>query len=485
MIVDLQEHSNSKPLEFDLCIVGAGAAGITIANQLKDAPFSICLLEGGGMEQEGRSQMIYQGKSEGYASLDTCRLRYFGGTTNHWAGFCRYPTDQDFEARPWEPLSGWPIKVEQLDGYLRRAIDIVEVGHHFDQSFWASKYNAQSLNLEPRFFNERASLVGPPVRFKTKYKSTLEQAANVHCLLNANVIELLPGQDKRSIHQIKLSDVSGRPYLVKAKRYVVACGGIENARILLASNSVFPTGIGNQHDLVGRYFADHCIRQPGQVILKRRVDQQLIYELGRISEQTYSVYPHIETDRSLSAQQQLPRVIFRLTPEWISRKSRWMETFESFWSGDDYLVSRSYKLLAFAEPVPLAQNRITLTNELDRFGIPKIKLDYNPSGLEVEAIVKNLQEMAKVLGASNRGKVQLDHEKLAKVSNDWGYHHYSTTRMHPDPKQGVVNTDCKVHGMDNLYVAGSSVFPTAGLMTPTMTIVALALRLADKLRATQ
>ncbi len=481
MFQTLSQIGSSDPLEFDLCIIGAGPAGITIANKLANAPFKICLLEGGGVDGDGAGQALYHGISQGYSPLMACRVRFFGGTTNHWTGYCRMPEEQDLRARHWEPLSGWPISRADLDPFLPEALQAVEVTTEFDSELWARRRGVTTLGLESPELYEDVSLVGPPVRFRTKYREAIAASRSVTCLLNANVVELMPNEQGDRLQEVKLKTTEGAARTLRAKVFVLACGGIENARLLLASDSRIPGGIGNAHDHVGRYFSDHVLRESGTAVIMRPTEMPLLYELGRIFEPNMKVHPQIRMTMPLAEKVRTPRVIIRLAAERPSRATRLMEKVAGFWN-EDAQVPRTFRISTFAEPLPLPENRITLLDERDALGMRRVKLVYTPSDLELEAARAALQAFARVLGASGKGRVQIDEQALQAAPFDWGFHHYSTTKMHPDPKLGVVDTDCRVHGMANLFVAGSSVFPTAGLMTPTMTIVAMALRMAGKLQ---
>ena len=245
MFQTLSQVKSHRPLDYDLCIIGAGAAGITIANSLKDAGLTICLLEGGGLDSGGESQALYQGVSQGYTDLSACRLRFFGGTTNHWTGYCRAPDEQDLRARPWDPLSAWPLSIAELQSYLPAAMDIVEIPNLFDPVYWAKKMSVVPLNLPSTDFREGVSLVGPPVRFKEKYRNAIDESRRNTCLLEASAVELLPSKEGTRIEQVTLKTLDGRAVPLRAKVFVLACGGIENARVLLNSNSRIAAGIGN------------------------------------------------------------------------------------------------------------------------------------------------------------------------------------------------------------------------------------------------
>ena len=268
MIIDFRDAEDGALIEADLCIIGAGAAGITLAREFAGSRVRLCLVESGGFDYEPAVQDLYAGENVGhdYDDLDVSRLRYFGGSTNHWNGFCAPLTPIDFRRRDWVPHSGWPITKSDLEPFYRHAQPICQLGPYaYGEQVWAE------LEVRPHDFDPAE--VGlcfwqhsPPTRFGETYRAELERADNIRVLLYANAVNIETDQSASMVRQVELRTLDGKTGRVRAEAYVVACGGIENARLLLLSNQVEPAGLGNRHDLVGRFFMEHPHTEPGIVV---------------------------------------------------------------------------------------------------------------------------------------------------------------------------------------------------------------------------
>ena len=260
MLIDLENADQDMLLEAEVCIVGAGAAGVALARDLMRAGRDVCLLESGGMDYEGATQALYQGMNIGmeYYDLDHARLRFFGGTTNIWGGRNITLDPIDFEKRDWVPHSGWPITFDDLQKYYKIAHNSLGLGEFdYGPSLW-EKLKIEPLDFDPneittRFwrFDDLAE------RFNSRRSDDLIKAHNVRVVLHANVVNLQAAEDASEITYLDARTLSGRGLKMRAKHFVLACGAIENARLLLASNNVEDAGIGNRHDQVGRYFMEH------------------------------------------------------------------------------------------------------------------------------------------------------------------------------------------------------------------------------------
>jgi len=252
MIIDLEKSTHDVLLEAEVCIVGAGAAGVALARDLMKAGRDVCLLEGGGMDYEEKTQTLFEGENVGmeYYDLDHSRLRFFGGTTNIWGGRS-VPLDPiDFEKRDWVPHSGWPITLDDLQEYYRIAHDSLELG--------GGKLGLSPIDFNPgeittRFwrFDDLAE------RFNSRRSDDLINSENVRIVLHANTTGLHATENAMGINYLNAQTMQGKKLQVKASHFVLACGAIENARLLLASNSVEANGIGNEYDQLGRYFMEH------------------------------------------------------------------------------------------------------------------------------------------------------------------------------------------------------------------------------------
>ena len=330
-----------------------------------------------------------------------------------------------------------------------------------------------ALRIDDKQLDQMITIIGPSIRFRKKYGAVLEQADNISLYLNANVVELMP--DGQRITHARCRTFAGAEVPIKAKLFVLACGGIENARILLASNSKIGAGIGNQYDQVGRYFSDHKVFSAGEAYLTDDVNQSL-FQKKRWQAGNNAVFPHLQSNSALCREYRCLQAILRLSRQ---TQDRW-ERISSWWNYGESV--HRYKLIAFSETESLASNRIKLTRDRDELGIPRIALNYQPGKNEIKAIEIALKALSESLGRSGLGRVKNTFKSGEQSFLSWGYHHYATTRMHVNPKEGVVDSNCRVNEYKNLYIGGSSVFPSSGIMTPTLIIIALALRMSEHLQ---
>ena len=244
-----------------------------MALQWTNSPVKVVLLEGGGFDLEPEMQDLYRGDIVGqpYYPLQSARLHYFGGTTNHWAGYCSTYDPIDFEVRDWVPHSGWPIKREDLDPFYARAQGILDLGpYEYNAEDWVER----DKDLEPFPLDKSAVWpkmwqFSPPTRFGTKYRDAIVNARSVHLYTHANVCEIEANEGASAVDSLRVRTLQGKEYRVKARCYVLACCTIQNARLLLASNRRATAGLGNSHDLVGRYFMEHLEMPSGELVLAK------------------------------------------------------------------------------------------------------------------------------------------------------------------------------------------------------------------------
>ena len=260
MILEAGAIAAGAQLDCDVCIIGAGAAGISMAAELEGSGLGIVVLESGGTVREDDTQDLYRGRTLGAPQfpLDLSRLRFLGGTTNHWGGLCRPFDPLDFQHRDWVPHSGWPIAFEELDPYYARAHEVCDLGpYDYTSDAWDGIGDPG-----PRLAREPAIALkviqhSKPTRFAEKYEPLLRLSDTTRVLLHANAYEIVPSPSSRSVERVVVKLLDGRTFAVRPRAVVLACGGIENARLLLLSNRVTAEGLGNHHDLVGRYYMDH------------------------------------------------------------------------------------------------------------------------------------------------------------------------------------------------------------------------------------
>ncbi|HVW73153.1 MAG TPA: GMC family oxidoreductase [Rhizomicrobium sp.] len=493
-LIDARTLPDAIVLTPDLAIIGGGPAGISLALALADSKISIALLESGGMNFDPKVQNMYAGTETGvrYTALDAGRLRFLGGSSNHWGGWCRPMDDADFEARDWMAHSGWPITRDALKAYYPRAQQLVEAGAWMYDH--AGPIMAAMAPLMPlgagglytswfQFSKTRDSVL--PTYFGHRYEQDLRAARNVTPYSHANITGIRLSANGRVVDHLNVATLEGKRFTVKPRMVVLACGGMENARLLLASNDVTKPGIGNENDLVGRFFADNPTPR----------DVATLVVFGGALPAYYGSNTTVSNGTIL-------RAVFAPTPAWrrsnkvagslttvdypveLDETGQAAVITTALALGVDASGAKAYSLGCGMELEPDPDRRLTLAEEKDALGLPRLKLDMRISDTDFALYRKTLGELGRQLLASRAGmlRINYDHREQWLKGMDWGNHHLGTTRMSADPKQGVVDADCKVHAIDNLYVAGSSVFPTYSASNPTLNLIALTLRLGDHLK---
>jgi choline dehydrogenase-like flavoprotein len=491
--IDARTIPSGTVLQADLAIIGGGPAGIAMALALANTPLKVILLESGGMTFDARTQALYEGSKVGapYLTLEASRLRYLGGSSNHWGGWCRPLDAIDFEERAWLPYSGWPITKKDVDRHFVKAHSLCEAGTLlYDRAVnWASQMGpVLSLGqggVTTRWFQfskMRGSVL--PTHFGERYETDLKRCPRLGVYLHANITRLGLDGSGTKINEIDVATLTGRTFKVRPKAAVLATGAIEAARLMLASNDVAANGIGNDHDLVGRFFADHPTP---------RDTATLVLFDGKLA-------PYYQNTQTVHG------AIVRagLFPSENFRRSRAVMassiTVEDMVDLDDFgraavaatanamgvdaSDAKAFSLGCGMEVTPDPDRRFTLDTDRDALGMPKLKLHMRISDADFEHFRLTLKELGRQLLESRTGMLRLNLRSRSEWLDalDWGNHHMGTTRMSADPRKGVVDADLKVHGIANLYVAGSSVFPTYGAANPTVNLLSLALRLADHLK---
>jgi choline dehydrogenase-like flavoprotein len=492
--IDARQVPSGTQLTPDLAIIGGGPAGITLALALARTPIKTLLLESGGMEFDAKTQALYSGTENGvrYIPLDATRLRYFGGCSNHWGGWSRPLDAVDFEKHDWLPYSGWPFPREEIAPYFARAQSLIEAGPFlYDQL----AHGELPSNLVPlgaggiynsffQFSQWRGNAQHLPTAFGHRYESDLKRIPNLQLMLNANVTGLRLAKDVRWVDHLDVATLSGNRFTVKPRHVVVACGGIENARLLLASNDVVAAGVGNENDLVGRFFADHAIPRDTATLVLSGGEIAPFYKTNMDARGAHFRATLSPTETFRRAKQLTGALITVEQHADLDEIGRSAVATTSAALGVDASNAHAYSLGVGLELAPDPDRRLTLTNERDALGMPRLKLNMTISDDDFARYRVTLIELARQLLATKTGMLRLDRQTRSEWVSvmDWGNHHLGTTRMHEDAKQGVVDSNSQVHGIANLFIAGSSVFPTYGASNPTLNLVALTLRLADHLK---
>jgi choline dehydrogenase-like flavoprotein len=518
MLIDFKDVQDD--LRCDLCVVGAGAAGIALALEFADTDVNVLVIESGGLDIEAEAQTLLSGEvpSNDFLGFEEGRARAFGGTTRLWAGQCIRLDPIDFQSRGWVPLSGWPIEESVLaDDYARAENFMGLPSARYDGSLWGDvglRAPQVGENLTPKF-----TIYTPDPDFKRRFVTTLRRSRNVSALLHATVTDIRLDPTHGSVESVEVSCV-GRPRRrILARQFVLCAGGIESARLLLASNRQIPAGLGNEFDQVGRYFQDHPNVSAARVLTRdpERLQRQFAMlrrsgvrhwpklALSEAAQRRFQVlngnanfyYEYAESSPAVQLKKALDLARrHRLNSELVScsarllaRSGELLREFGRWRFKGQAPVFRpdSIFLRAFTEQQPDAQNRIELSQQTDTLGVPKPRIHWRISELELRTLQTVTRLVKEEMERLRLGELVIEPwlergEHPPERSIRDAYHHAGTTRMSGDRKSGVVDTECRVHGLSNLYVVSGSVFPTSGYANPTLTIIALALRAARTLR---
>lgn len=495
MILDAAtELTEGQQLNFDLCIVGAGPAGQALALALEGSGLNIGILSSGAFEEDERHQELYDGTMSGIDTwdLDRTRFRLFGGSTSRWSGWCRRLDESDFEERSWVPHSGWPITLSDLEPYYDLAHEFLEIGPAtFDADVFAEATGRPLILQDSDRIETVVFQYSPPSRLASRYRTRFEDATDISVYTDANLLEIVLGGEHETVDRLRCSTIDGLAFTVTADRYVLAMGGIENARMLLASNQQLDSGVANVSGAVGRYFMEHphYVRAVPLVVAG---DPDLSFydrhnvpggAAGNIAgtriQGTFRLKSEVRATEGL--------------PDWTCEfKPSEPGDYENAKLSPETLAamvqpespSQTYGLFTVrCEQFPNPNSRITLDSEVDELGIPRVILDWQITEDEDRKMARSLQILGAELAAAGLGRCFVPMEDgLLSWRRQIGAHHMGTTRMGSDPSASVVDANCRSHDITNLYIAGCSVFTTGGSANPTLTIVALAHRLADHLR---
>lgn len=504
---------------YDVCVIGGGPAGITLALELARRKRRVCLLEAGGEAYDARAQASFEGDVVGrYPSLRSTRMSMLGGSSQVWAGWCRPLDDEDFRDRPWMGAPGWPLTRDELLPFYRRAHDACGLGtFEYDPGFWLQHLGmvplpGRNADLRHAMFHTRA------LHFGREYRSRLQQADEIDVLLHAPVLALRMDDDG-SVRSALVRIRSGEEIPIRARSYVLAAGGIENARLLLLSAADPARAPGNERGFVGRFFSDHPFVNPGWLVLREPHPLGFYFPTPIAPGAPAGVRAVLTLQRELIERRRLPASALFFHPAYEAHAAFDEPSVRAFLEWRDTLRSRAVpgtartllaralrgphhvaiaalrKLLVRAgarkrwrvrmmfETASRFDNRITLDSARDALGRPRARLTWTIGEDEITGMRESFTLFDAELRRSGVGHLEttLPDREAWRTRLEGGKHHMGTTRMHDHPDHGVVDAHCRVHGTHNLHVAGSSVFPGGGYANPTLTIVALALRLADHL----
>lgn len=546
MIRDLDSQDGEPPV-YDICIIGSGAAGGVVAAELAGSGLSVCVLESGVKRVTRRGDELKEVQSVGIHVKDYSRERVLGGATTTWAGLSAPLDPADLEPRSFLAHSGWPLQRTELDPLYEEAAQRYRFPRlqAFTPDGFGSLRATGDLVPEWTVLEEKVFLAADEPQNFGKEVSHVYEGDGADLWLDASVTQLRGSQGDVSHAEVRTR--SGKVVALKAKAFVVATGGIENARLLLNSTDSGPEGLGNEHDQVGRFMMNHPKNYGGILHLTKPVES-LPYYFGCLHE-GFAGYGGLRFPEKELSERRLMNSYVRLEPlfPWsdsqgiealvlIAKRSKFfvdrmrkksrkevVELRDYAETGDDsdlqnsrrsifgfvpllftilfdapkvtrYLWSRvvskkrplirKARLRNFMEMEPRPENRVRLADDVDAHGMRLPLVEHETSELDRRSLVELHEVLVEEFERSGVGRLETN----LSGSDPWpitqdASHHIGTTRMGVDPQTSVVDRDLKLHGADNVYMAGASVFPTSGCANPTYTIVALSIRLARTLKA--
>lgn len=555
MIEDARRANLPETINADVVIIGSGAAGITVALELLDSRLSVVMLEAGGDKFDKLQQDYYRAQAitpETHSPAHMYRRRVFGGSTSVWGGRC-IPFDPiDFEERPWMSHTGWPIAYNEVARHYPRALEIAEAG--LPQFSAGEALPDEPSGLAPGIASpdvvlDRIERFSHPTHFGSWYRDRLGSAENFRVFTHAPVAEILTDSEGRAATGVRIALPDGGSCTVAAPRVIVATGGIETARLLLASKAALPCGLGNEHDLVGRFYQCHIEGELGEIaFLSDRSAIRMDYQKS-----TDGIYCRRYLWLSPDAQRRnhLAGLVLRpahvsivdpghrnpvlsamylvknfIVPEYARKMTALEQVARAGFSGSDNrfvaahignVVLGSPRLAAFAfdwtrrrilarrklpsvvledpravypidinaEQEPNPDSRVILGDEKDEMGMPRIRIDWRTCQADYDRIIAGIRLIQNAVAPSGTTRIDLDEEHIARFMEQRipiGGHHIGTARMASATDRGVCNPNGELFGTRGLFIAGAAAFPTSSFANPTLTLMALSIRLAEHIR---
>jgi choline dehydrogenase-like flavoprotein len=513
VIIDLNDLPSQR-FQCDICVVGTGAAGLTLASVLLKSRKAVLFLESGGLEIEpGTSDLNRCEISDLHFVGDRLgRSRVIGGSTRCWSGQLLPLAAQDFEERPWIKQSGWPFDLSELENYYKKALhflgadnlnfdsDLLEVLDIPDQPFDKTSF---------RFYFAKWS---PHPDLRSLFMSDFEESTNSTLLHYANLTKIHLSDDLKRVTQLEVKNQKLVSFRIECTRAILCLGGIETPRVLLANNHQIPEGIGNRYRLVGKYFQDHPTirvgilhsKDPGRVVRlfgpnwhdgrlytgKISLTSAKQREFATLNATAYcdgESYPRVLEKRMLLnllrekvLKDRIPAATFNNLIQLLLRSLSLAVQRRIF------RQDAQFAFTIMTEQEPFADSAISLGKTRDRYGVPRANIHWRLTENTWRTVMCFARLLEEEFESTRLGTMELlpyikTPSSLWRIYPHDAFHHMGSTRMAVSPDRGVVDPDCKVFGIDNLYLISSAVFPTSGSSNPTLTIVALAYRLLEHL----
>ena len=539
-------------LTADVCIVGSGLAGLTVAHTLLGTGLRIAIVEGGDWERDARAQEAAEGDLDSrYYERDALtkgRRRQFGGTANDWTHVTRPGRNRnfartlpgeaiDFETKAWAPASGWPIDLAVLTPYYEAAQQLW-IGHAIDNDV-ASRVTDERplLPLRTPTLGARMAQYGPNDVFVHRFRDDLIRSGLVDIHVGTTVVDLPTDRTGHEVQEALGVRSDGAPVRIRARAFVLAGGGVETVQTLLNAELGRPGAAGNAHDVVGRYVTDHPEYRMARIVPEDTglLDRLGLYDIYHDERDGQMIGAVLTLDQDVKREERLLNVGAVLIPQpaafgtpaehalrvlqaresgGVGRALRTIVTspretaavlamraqkrgdrfdypgghvwHRGGWSRDGFDRSPFgvLEVHAATEQTPDRENRIALSDRRDGSGRRRVAVRLHWSEEDRANLERSMAMIGAEIEASGIGRFEpwVEYRGLRRPVQTGWHHPMGGTRMHDDPTMGVVDRDCRVHGTENLFVAGSATFPTSlGYSNPTLTVVALAVRLAEHL----
>lgn len=526
MFIDGNLATDIPETAYDVLVIGGGPAGITLTHELRGRGLRIALLESGGLDFSSDVQLLNDGVVEGNKEFDLLagRLRFFGGTSNHWGGHCTPLDPVDFDRAPASGLTGWPITRRDLELFYERAHDYCDLGtYRYDYRAFMRPSRNDLLMPDNPDLQTAILRQSPPTKFGEKYAAILGDSEDVHVWLNTNAVSLDIAADG-DVRSVRTRTLGGPERSFTTRVVVLACGTVEATRLLLYSNALSGARFGNASDLLGRCYMDHPSGGAAFLYFSEPVREKLYW--ADIKEHTDNGIPlHFvlrptdefllrtglpnshyflipfktdDSDRQRRAEASSSLRSLKRIKKWVSgggpdefQLSRHYCNFIT--KADSFLAEQAIKLAGGdtveqvllkyeSEQLPTRSNYVALGPDRDALGVPRPVVRWAPTQDDIDAVIETATRVGRFVGEVGLGRLQLeDHSDHPYWGMTTAWHQLGTMRMATTENFGVVDTDCRVFGTSALYVASGAVMPTIGRANPTLTIVALSIRLADHL----
>jgi choline dehydrogenase-like flavoprotein len=520
VIIDLNTLEPGVPIRGDVCIVGCGAVGMAMARELMRHSVDTVLVDGGSQSDEPQTQALYDCEIVGlpFGGAMEGRFRVLGGSTTRWGGQALPMDPIDFERRDWVAHSGWPIEIAEVSSHYRRVAEYMQVDDGDYADALARKLGAVPPPVDTTILRYHFSKWAPRPSLREIYLEHFRRVQHLRLYTHANVTRIDLASNGAAVNSLTVRSFEGAAAKVEARYFVLAAGGIENARLLLANRHQVPAGVGNGHDLVGRFLQDHPTARAGAIQASNPQALQRAFNVFYLRGKKYAVRlsatesfqrTHQTLNLSSGISFEAPpdsgvaalksayrrlrghgaqgSMLCELSAVARSTTSLARPVYEYLVNRRQYIPDASYAVHVICEQEPDPSSQITLTDTADALGMPKARIDWRLQPSAERSIRLFALALKREFDRLGFGPLSLvpwieDPQSGGLAFIKEAYHHIGTTRMHHDPRRGVVDRSCKIHGIDNLYIAGTSVFPTGGHSNPTFTALALSFRTCDELR---